>query len=264
MPANVLVIDSSNAIKKVIEIALKSLPVQLTSTSSVEEAASQTSGTTFIAVIMDASFISAYQASMTSFDSTSTPALIVLRGSNGELSEADLRVKGADHVLNKPFDPQSLKQLIQSFIPAPSTAAAAGSDEDILDEIHKITEGELENVKTTPTKTDTARKGKKAFLDEITESVTDKITKEVDHQVESHQPTISRPSSQPASDRAGAAIAGETAEELQKLLANQLPHMIQKEVSKYCEEHFDELARSVVETELRRLAMERARHLVDN
>lgn len=278
MSANVLVIDSSNAIKKVIEIALKNTAVKLTLTSSVEEAAPLVGLTKFAAVIMDASFISMYQTLAASFESNSVPYLIVLFGSNAQTTEADLRVKGADHVLKKPFDPKALKNLMDGFaseepdtttIETNSTKKSTPADhsgEDILDQIHTIVDkAQLQEVSASNS-TDTNRKGRRAFAEQASEAVKEKIVQEV-AQTSSRQPTIGKAvTKQPVVAQREGAQGDQVAisEEVENLIANQLPHLIQKEVSRYCEEHFDELARSVVETELRRLAMERARHLVDN
>jgi hypothetical protein len=45
---------------------------------------------------------------------------------------------------------------------------------------------------------------------------------------------------------------------------DQLPPLVRKAIEDYCERHFNTLAREVITNELRRLAEEKARHLVDN
>lgn len=45
---------------------------------------------------------------------------------------------------------------------------------------------------------------------------------------------------------------------------DQLPPLVRKAIEDYCERHFKTLAREVITNELRRLAEEKARHLVDN
>ena len=42
-----------------------------------------------------------------------------------------------------------------------------------------------------------------------------------------------------------------------------LARLVREAVEEYCNRHFAELARSIITTELRRLADDRARHLVD-
>ena len=68
-----------------------------------------------------------------------------------------------------------------------------------------------------------------------------------------------------ASDRSprresGAAVAKQD----QRALDEELPILVRQAVEDYCERHFKSLAREVIATELRRLADEKARHLVDN
>ena len=46
-------------------------------------------------------------------------------------------------------------------------------------------------------------------------------------------------------------------------LESVLPSLVRDAVESYCERHFKSLAREVIATELRRLADEKARHLVD-
>jgi len=48
------------------------------------------------------------------------------------------------------------------------------------------------------------------------------------------------------------------------LLTGELPHLVRQAVEDYCERHFKSLAREIIAAELRRLADDKARHLVDN
>ncbi|MCX6110549.1 MAG: response regulator, partial [Proteobacteria bacterium] len=48
------------------------------------------------------------------------------------------------------------------------------------------------------------------------------------------------------------------------LLASELPPLVRQAVEDYCERHFKSLAREIIAAELRRLADDKARHLVDN
>ena len=47
-------------------------------------------------------------------------------------------------------------------------------------------------------------------------------------------------------------------------LTRDLPELVRKIVQDYCERHFRSLAREFIASELRRLADEKARHIVDN
>jgi len=51
---------------------------------------------------------------------------------------------------------------------------------------------------------------------------------------------------------------------VEESVEDQLPALVQKAIEVYCERHFKTLAREVITNELRRLAEEKARHLVDN
>lgn len=64
---------------------------------------------------------------------------------------------------------------------------------------------------------------------------------------------------------AGAARAPAISDEqLRALLDERLPSLARQTIEDYCERHFKSLARDIIATELRRLADEKARHLVDN
>jgi hypothetical protein len=47
-------------------------------------------------------------------------------------------------------------------------------------------------------------------------------------------------------------------------LTRDLPELVRRVVEDYCDRHFKSLAREFIASELRRLADEKARHLVDN
>jgi CheY-like chemotaxis protein len=57
---------------------------------------------------------------------------------------------------------------------------------------------------------------------------------------------------------------GDSLEELRASLEERLPALVREAVEDYCERHFKSLAKEVIANELRRLADEKARHLVDN
>lgn len=52
--------------------------------------------------------------------------------------------------------------------------------------------------------------------------------------------------------------------EIARQMREQLPQLVRESVESYCAIHFPKLAREVITTELRRLADEKARHLIDN
>jgi len=73
-----------------------------------------------------------------------------------------------------------------------------------------------------------------------------------------HGPTTVKKSSHDRALAEGGAVASAS------LLAGELPHLVRQAVEDYCERHFKSLAREIIAAELRRLADDKARHLVDN
>jgi len=55
----------------------------------------------------------------------------------------------------------------------------------------------------------------------------------------------------------------EVRSEIERFVRQELHQLVSKLLNEYCAEHFDQLAREVIQAELRRLADEKARHLVD-
>ena len=72
-----------------------------------------------------------------------------------------------------------------------------------------------------------------------------------------HGPTINR-----KFQHGGAGSGGGNVDS--SLLASELPPLVRQAVEDYCERHFKSLAREIIAAELRRLADDKARHLVDN
>lgn len=62
----------------------------------------------------------------------------------------------------------------------------------------------------------------------------------------------------------GGAVAKSVMDGAMAALEDQLPGLVRQAVEDYCERHFKSIAREIIATELRRLADEKARHLVDN
>lgn len=64
--------------------------------------------------------------------------------------------------------------------------------------------------------------------------------------------------------RAGSSGSDSESGNLESTVSKLLPALVREMLEDYCERHFKSLARDVIATELRRLADEKARHLVDN
>jgi hypothetical protein len=67
-----------------------------------------------------------------------------------------------------------------------------------------------------------------------------------------------------AGARRGGEVSGPGLDDLRELVGEHLPELVHRAVTEYCQQHFKALAREIIAAELRRLADERARHLVDN
>ena len=71
------------------------------------------------------------------------------------------------------------------------------------------------------------------------------------------------PVAPPARSTPTAANAPVTAAQIEEIVRRELPAIVEEAVEHYCREHFKSIAREVLTTELRRLAEEKARYLVD-
>ncbi len=58
-------------------------------------------------------------------------------------------------------------------------------------------------------------------------------------------------------------VSVDTEGSIAQIVAQSLPNLVQEAVEDYCNRHFKSLAKEVITSELRRLADEKARHLVD-
>ncbi len=72
-----------------------------------------------------------------------------------------------------------------------------------------------------------------------------------------HGPTLNKKFQHGGAGSGGGSVDG-------SLLASELPPLVRQAVEDYCERHFKSLAREIIAAELRRLADDKARHLVDN
>ena len=273
--SNLLVIDKSVAMQKVVELALKKSNLnQLFKADSLVAARPILQQNNIAAVVMDAEFIKSFQNLLAELNLKDTPRIYLLCGSTLKLDTAELRLQGADEVLQKPFHPSELKDRVDQYFAKfakPQAIAQAQPAKEVTNE-----EAILNNPKAAiQQKTQTERKGRKAFQadsDTHAESlVADQELSKSKPEVAKPKPTVKQSVQKAASSkptetphRVGGASQQDIAAEIENAVSGRLAALVKKEVQAYCKEHFDDLARSVVEVELRRLAMERTRHLVDN
>jgi hypothetical protein len=142
----------------------------------------------------------------------------------------------------RPFDPYAEEE---------------GSDEPRLD-LRGLEDGagEVPPLEPPPLATDERRKGRRAFT-----PAPSPFALEDDSGTKGFKPSLPDEERQHSNSLS---VTPETlTEELVKRLEAQLPALVREAVEAYCERHFKSLAREVIAAELRRLADDKARHLVD-
>lgn len=106
-----------------------------------------------------------------------------------------------------------------------------------------------------PLATDERRKGRRAFTGAPPFALED------DSGPKAYRPPL--PDEEPQYSGNLPGVPDTLPEELVRRLEAQLPALVREAVEAYCERHFKSLAREVIAAELRRLADDKARHLVD-
>jgi CheY-like chemotaxis protein len=303
MVCRILVADDSSTIQKVIRIGLAAIPNDIKTVSSFVEASKLAAPGQFDLIIADAGLPGVSTASdfVRLAERFGHLPLIILMGSYDAVRESDLRAVGIQHIIKKPFPPGELPQLVQTLVQSSSFAstgkaataespspgapipfsladqgdlrwsAAAPSDAHGGPEFGTLPgtslpafdlggEGTTLGVPLIP-EVEPARKGRPAFSDQ--------------------EPSVARPQartgvpnpmagipSMPVADLGaseigrGSPVAGVSAA-MESLVRDELPVLVDRAVERYCAEHFRGIAREVLTAELRRLAEEKARYLVD-
>lgn len=228
--------------------------------------------------------------------------IIVLIGSYDVVRDADLRSAGIQHIMKKPFPPGDLTRLVSELAPnlkveTPNLESTAkmpvGKDVaapswnmhppgGILNDPAMISQSmpqpipdaspygaissfDLSESFPPPTvppqpQTEPDRKGRPAFelnSQELpkTPSVTSPLREQVSKVVDRAPPIAEQQVNQSRVSGMSAAV--------EAFVLNELPPLVDRAVERYCLEHFKHVAREALTAELRRLAEEKARFLVD-
>jgi two-component system, response regulator, stage 0 sporulation protein F len=296
MTCRILVVDDSTPIQKVIKIAFTKYAVTIQSAGSLNEALKECEKAKPDLIIADASIpgVGSAQDFSRLLAKSQGGAMVMLMGSYDAVKESDLRAAGFETIVKKPFDAVELLAACESLMPGKLVLAGAGSAssspqlapptarssapqfslDDAVSSIPKgppslnldgptskpqVPSGKLGqpnaegvpaflidpnpdlNVQIPPLpKIELGQKGRKAF-DAPTEGSSGGL-----------KAAMSAP--KPAFDRP---------QGLDGAAASQIPQLVEKAVVKYCQDHFKETAREVLTNELRRLADEKAKYLVD-
>lgn len=233
---------------------------------------------------------------------TANAAIVVLMGTYDSVREADIRSAGLSTILKKPFDAMELLEASEKLLPGrlkpavgsgftkenilPSAPASAhratmpGIPSFLLDE-----EPLSSSSPSVESKLDLAKKGLPAFnRSQQSPPVPPRVPIPSPKMPE---PTANAAAEPPPLQTAARApvigtfeLSGKTAEvtsegsglrpsapaiaaAVEDFLRKELPALVDRAVERYCNEHFKGIAREVLTAELRRLAEEKARYLVD-
>ncbi len=276
----ILVADDSDTIQKVVRIALSRQPLKIEVASSWLDASGKVgSGIALLLLDVNLPGVGSDPARLKEVvASAGAVPILVMQGSHDRsLSEATLKECGISHVIQKPFDSNELIGMVtglaglsksalafsgseQKSAPPPAPAASAilappspatpASSENMFDI------GELPPIPADLI--DTTRKGKKAF-DIAPEDLFNLVpppppppsSQRMPPAPPSHFPPPPPPP--PSDNRAVSNPAP----------VDDMGKQVRQAVEDYCERHFRSLAIEVITAELRRLADEKARHLVD-
>jgi DNA-binding response OmpR family regulator len=275
----ILVADDSDTIQKVVRIALSRQPLKIEVASSWLDASGKVgSGIALLLLDVNLPGVGSDPARLKEVvASAGAVPILVMQGSHDRsLSEATLKECGISHVIQKPFDSNELIGMVtglaglsksalafsgseQKSAPPPAPAASAilappspatpASSENMFDI------GELPPIPADLI--DTTRKGKKAFdiapedLFNLVPPPPPPSSQRMPPAPPSHFPPPPPPP--PSDNRAVSNPAP----------VDDMGKQVRQAVEDYCERHFRSLAIEVITAELRRLADEKARHLVD-
>lgn len=288
----VLVADDSTTIQKVIRIALSRYDIETVSAISHVEAVSELAKRRADIIIADASLPGSThpQDYRRLSDASGGCPVLILAGSYDTVDMSQFEALGLRYVLKKPFESMELLQRLTELfgrelpvasvsakpaaVPPPPSAArlqtpppppqsstppppAAASTVPPPPQFRVAPEwtapppppstmagSQNDQTRTQPLPViDQTKRGQRAFsLDDDGAVPMPPVP-----------PVVAQPPAPPAISREGA----------ESMLREELERMVRQSVEEYCERHFAELARDVIAKELRRLADERARFLVD-
>ncbi len=272
-----LVVDDSVTMQKVIELALAKTSFAITKLNDFHAVKTQLQKTTVDAVIVNMQLLKGMDAPMIDQmrirPNRDVMPLIILTGSFGPTQDHVLKTYEQVYFLQKPFDAKDLLTMLSEVLhEGQDQFFAAGSKANAIT-APNLTPKNTAAVLTSPASTEAikptatqsvsdiieaGRRGRKAFFGDPT---TDKTPTKTEF-----SPEISAPADTHTA-RVGASSFSIPPQELERLVNNYLAPkieiLVKKAVDQYCADKFDLLAREVIESELRRLATERARHLTE-
>lgn len=132
-PPQILCVDDSEAIQKVLKLALADQGYELCVVSSLAQMLGKLKGVQYDVLICDGQIAGAAQEGGLKAlgGSAASPQLIVLSGSYDQMSKEDYHQAGFEHVLAKPFSCADVLTLVRSLVPepdVPSLPAMAAED----------------------------------------------------------------------------------------------------------------------------------------
>ncbi len=227
----ILLADDSSPIQKVVKIALSSLQCDFAYASNFLEAQKELEKKTAKVFIVDAGLAGATSvADISKLCEIAAIPTVVLLGSYEKYSEQDLLTAGLHNILKKPFDGTQLLEMVQKLIELeiPTPIMTVPPSFPSIPRLIKIPFGndEQKSAQATPEPEPAKMFKPPAFKPEIPQMP---ARSEIDHDQ----------------------VFAKLQREMQTL------------VKDYCEKNFKAIAREILTAELRRLAEEKARHLVD-
>ena len=285
----ILVADDSDTIQKVVRIALSRQSLKIEVASSWLDASGKVgSGIALLLLDVNLPGVGSDPARLKEVVATAggVPILVMQGSHDRSLSEATLKECGISHVIQKPFDSNELIGMVtglaglsksalafggseQKSAPPPAPAASAilappppviaASSENMFDI------GELPPIPADLI--DTTRKGKKAF-DIAPEDLFNLVPPPPPPPPPVPPSSQRMPPPPPSHFPSSSSSPSPSPSPLARAVSNPAPvddmgKQVRQAVEDYCERHFRSLAIEVITAELRRLADEKARHLVD-
>jgi CheY-like chemotaxis protein len=299
MVRRILVADDSSTIQKVIKIGLANLPNEIRSVSSLMEATKFAQPGQFDLIIAGAGLpgVSAASDFKKLSEQAGSVPLIILMGSYDAVREPELRAAGIQMIMKKPFPPGDLTRMVQDLVgdrepkgtaspannapnqwdlpkfssPAPDHASIARSIPEAIPEnmpfgsvsAFDLGAGPGASGSSAPPvpEVEPARKGRPAFdlgANDVPPAVSNSAMFSEGQPPQADE--LRRPSV--ASQSSRNQVSGMSAA-VEAFVLNELPPLVDRAVERYCIEHFKHVAREALTAELRRLAEEKARFLVD-
>jgi len=268
----ILVADDSDTIQKVVRIALSRQPVKIEVASSWLDASGKVgSGIALLLLDVNLPGVGSDPARIKEVvASAGSVPVVVMQGSHDRsLTEATLKECGISHVIQKPFDSNELIAMVTGLaglskapvapsapgpMSAPPPAAPATSMPPLVAPPLNENMFDIGDLPPVPADLiDSTRKGKKAF-DIAPEDLFNLVP-----------PPPPAPSAPPPPAAAFSVAPSVSAMPPPPSLPSsvEMAKQVRQAVEDYCDRHFRSLAIEVITAELRRLADEKARHLVD-